>query len=190
MKRLHHLLFFYKNIGVPLTPRSLAHYRRAERVGIDVSSLFWVLTCQIVVVVVVPQFLYWRLRGGEINVFSSFRSSISVSTTTGSCNPCGKKYVLLCAACGGLAIVLGSLFAVLYVVLRSYTSSLHYFETVPSYVASVAVITITNSNSKIDELNQMFLFFQTVDCYRSVDALLRMETQSVRIFGKNKHFAL
>lgn len=46
---------------------------------------------------------------------------------------------MLCAACGGLAIILGSLFAVLYVVLRSYTSSLHYFETVPSYVASVSV---------------------------------------------------
>ena len=56
-----------------------------------------------------------------------------------NCNPCSKKYVLLCAACGGLAVVLGSLFAVLYVVLRSYTSSLHYFETVPSYVASVSV---------------------------------------------------
>ena len=48
---------------------------------------------------------------------------------------------MLCAACGGLAIILGSLFAVLYVVLRSYTSSLHYFETVPSYVASVSVNT-------------------------------------------------
>jgi hypothetical protein len=47
--------------------------------------------------------------------------------------------VLLCAACGGLAVVLGALFAVLYFVLRSYTSSLHYFETVPSYVASVVV---------------------------------------------------
>jgi len=53
---------------------------------------------------------------------------------TNGCSPCSRKYVLLCAACGGLAIVLGSLFAVLYVVLRSYTSSLHYFETVPSYV--------------------------------------------------------
>lgn len=48
--------------------------------------------------------------------------------------------MLLCAACGGLAIILGSLFAVLYFVLRSYTSSLHYFETVPSYVASVVLI--------------------------------------------------
>ena len=47
--------------------------------------------------------------------------------------------MLLCAACGGLAVVLGALFAVLYFVLRSYTSSLHYFETVPSYVASVVV---------------------------------------------------
>ena len=58
---------------------------------------------------------------------------------TNGCSPCSRKYVLLCAACGGLAIVLGSLFAVLYVVLRSYTSSLHYFETVPSYVASIVV---------------------------------------------------
>lgn len=61
------------------------------------------------------------------------------SASNNNCNPCSKKYVMLCAACGGLAIILGSLFAVLYVVLRSYTSSLHYFETVPSYVASVSV---------------------------------------------------
>lgn len=62
-----------------------------------------------------------------------------VAASNNNCNPCSKKYVMLCAACGGLAIILGSLFAVLYVVLRSYTSSLHYFETVPSYVASVSV---------------------------------------------------
>ena len=61
---------------------------------------------------------------------------------SGGCSPCSKKYVLLCAACGGLAIILGSLFAVLYVILRSYTSSLHYFETVPSYVAAVSVRTL------------------------------------------------
>jgi hypothetical protein len=61
------------------------------------------------------------------------------TASNNNCNPCSKKYVMLCAACGGLAIILGSLFAVLYVVLRSYTSSLHYFETVPSYVASVSV---------------------------------------------------
>ncbi|KAK4002448.1 uncharacterized protein LOC116926909 [Daphnia magna] len=62
------------------------------------------------------------------------------AASNNNCNPCSKKYVMLCAACGGLAIILGSLFAVLYVVLRSYTSSLHYFETVPSYVASVSLI--------------------------------------------------
>lgn len=69
----------------------------------------------------------------------TFYAGSSSGVDGGNCSPCSKKYVLLCAACGGLAVVLGSLFAVLYVVLRSYTSSLHYFETVPSYVASVSV---------------------------------------------------
>ncbi|KAJ1526961.1 hypothetical protein ONE63_008508 [Megalurothrips usitatus] len=45
-----------------------------------------------------------------------------------------RKYVFLCAACGGLSALLGVLFLAVYFLLRSYTSSLIYFETVPTYV--------------------------------------------------------
>ncbi|KAE8736877.1 hypothetical protein FOCC_FOCC017667 [Frankliniella occidentalis] len=45
-----------------------------------------------------------------------------------------RKYVFLCAACGGASALLGVLFLAVYFILRSYTSSLVYFETVPTYI--------------------------------------------------------
>jgi len=80
------------------------------------------------------------------------------------CSPCSRKYVLLCAACGGLAIILGSLFAVLYFVLRSYTSSLHYFETVPSYVASVVV-----NNQKSSSKSPSPLLYISPFCHKKAN---------------------
>lgn len=50
-----------------------------------------------------------------------------------------RKYVFLCTACGGLAVLLGALFLTVYFMLRSYTSSLNYFETVPTYVPAAMV---------------------------------------------------
>ncbi|XP_069685895.1 uncharacterized protein [Periplaneta americana] len=51
-----------------------------------------------------------------------------------------RKYVFLCTACGGLAVLLGALFLTVYFMLRSYTSSLNYFETVPTYVPAAMLI--------------------------------------------------
>lgn len=51
-----------------------------------------------------------------------------------------KKYVFLCSVCGGLASLLGGLFLGVYVILRSYTSSLGYFETIPTYIPAVMLL--------------------------------------------------
>nr|CAD7260395.1 unnamed protein product [Timema shepardi] len=51
-----------------------------------------------------------------------------------------RKYVFLCTACGGLSSLLGALFLTVYFMLRSYTSSLNYFETVPTYVPAAMLI--------------------------------------------------
>ncbi|KAG1658419.1 hypothetical protein GQR58_022982 [Nymphon striatum] len=56
--------------------------------------------------------------------------------------PWARKYVILCFLCGGLAVLLGFILMGIYFTLRSYTSSLHYFETIPTYVpAAVLIIT-------------------------------------------------
>ncbi|KAL1132369.1 hypothetical protein AAG570_010324, partial [Ranatra chinensis] len=53
-----------------------------------------------------------------------------------------RKYVFLCTVCGGLASLLGGLFLAVYLILRSYTSSLDYFETIPTYIpASMLLVT-------------------------------------------------
>ena len=50
-----------------------------------------------------------------------------------------KKYVLLCCLCGGLCLALGVLYLVIYFVLGRYTSSLHYFQTMPLYIPAIVV---------------------------------------------------
>lgn len=52
--------------------------------------------------------------------------------------------MFLCTACGGLAVLLGILFLAVYFMLRSYTSSLNYFETVPTYVPAAMVSSFTS----------------------------------------------
>ena len=52
-----------------------------------------------------------------------------------------KKYVLLCCLCGGLCVALGILYLVIYFVLGKYTSSMHYFQTMPLYIPSIVVST-------------------------------------------------
>ncbi|XP_042205341.1 uncharacterized protein LOC121854693 isoform X2 [Homarus americanus] len=53
-----------------------------------------------------------------------------------------RKYVLLCGTCGTSAVLLGTFYLIIYFVLRSYTSSLQYFETIPTYVpAAVLIVT-------------------------------------------------
>ncbi|KAL1501181.1 hypothetical protein ABEB36_006561 [Hypothenemus hampei] len=50
------------------------------------------------------------------------------------------KYVFWCCACGGLTTILGALFLGVYFLLRSYTSTLGYFETIPSFVPAAMLI--------------------------------------------------
>ncbi|KAJ8925505.1 hypothetical protein NQ315_009344 [Exocentrus adspersus] len=51
-----------------------------------------------------------------------------------------RKYVFWCCACGGLATILGALFLAVYFLLRSYTSTLGYFETIPTFVPATMLI--------------------------------------------------
>ncbi len=55
------------------------------------------------------------------------------------CKSLTRKYVLLCSLCGGLQIVLGALYLAIYFVLDNHTTSLHYFQTLPTYVPSIPV---------------------------------------------------
>ena len=50
-----------------------------------------------------------------------------------------KKYILLCLLCGGLCLSLGVLYLVIFFLLSHYTTSLHYFQTLPTYIPAVVV---------------------------------------------------
>ena len=50
-----------------------------------------------------------------------------------------QKYVILTIISGTLSLVLGSLFITIYFIVRNTTSSLHYFETLPTYIPGIAV---------------------------------------------------
>ena len=50
-----------------------------------------------------------------------------------------QKYVLLTIISGALSVILGSLFITIYFVVRNTTTSLHYFETLPTYIPGVTV---------------------------------------------------
>jgi hypothetical protein len=63
--------------------------------------------------------------------------------------------VFLCTACGGLAVLLGALFLTVYFMLRSYTSSLNYFETVPTYVPAAMVRVSSPSLSQYIRLHSV-----------------------------------
>ncbi|XP_022921313.1 uncharacterized protein [Onthophagus taurus] len=51
-----------------------------------------------------------------------------------------RKYVFWCCICGGMATILGALFLAVYFLLRSYTSTLGYFETIPTFVPATMLI--------------------------------------------------
>jgi len=53
-----------------------------------------------------------------------------------------KKYVLLCCLCGCLCLALGILYLVIYFLVGRYTSSLHYFQTMPLYIPAI-VLSVT-----------------------------------------------
>ena len=50
-----------------------------------------------------------------------------------------KKYILLCLLCGGCCLTLGILYLVIFFLLGRYTTSLHYFQTLPTYIPAVVV---------------------------------------------------
>ncbi|KAJ6643684.1 hypothetical protein Bhyg_08649 [Pseudolycoriella hygida] len=45
-----------------------------------------------------------------------------------------RKYVVWCLICGGISCLLGVMFLGVYFLVRSYTSTVGYFETVPTFV--------------------------------------------------------
>ena len=54
-------------------------------------------------------------------------------------SPLSQKYVLLTLVVGALSVILGGLFLAIYLTVRSTTTSLHYFNTIPTYVPAAAV---------------------------------------------------
>ena len=55
----------------------------------------------------------------------------------------GKKYILLSCVSGGICLVLGILYLAIYFTLSAYTTSLHYFQTMPTYIPAVVVRYLT-----------------------------------------------
>ncbi|XP_053686724.1 uncharacterized protein LOC128736275 [Sabethes cyaneus] len=51
-----------------------------------------------------------------------------------------RKYVIWCLICGGISCLLGILFLGIYFLLRSYTSTVGYFETVPTFVPATLLM--------------------------------------------------
>ena len=49
------------------------------------------------------------------------------------------KYCLLCTICGSAATILAGIFLVVAVLFRYYTTSIYYFETVPTYIPAILV---------------------------------------------------
>lgn len=50
-----------------------------------------------------------------------------------------RKYVVWCLICGGISCLLGVMFLGVYFLVRSYTSTVGYFETVPTFVPATLV---------------------------------------------------
>lgn len=49
------------------------------------------------------------------------------------------KYCLLCTVCGSAATILAGIFLVVAALFRYYTTSIYYFETVPTYIPAILV---------------------------------------------------
>ncbi|XP_058458800.1 uncharacterized protein LOC131435186 isoform X2 [Malaya genurostris] len=65
----------------------------------------------------------------------TFQRVESATTTPGV-----RKYVIWCLICGGISCLLGVLFLGIYFLLRSYTSTVGYFETVPTFVPATLLM--------------------------------------------------
>ncbi|XP_065087855.1 uncharacterized protein LOC135709445 isoform X3 [Ochlerotatus camptorhynchus] len=62
------------------------------------------------------------------------------SATAAPTTPGVRKYVIWCLICGGISCLLGILFLGIYFLLRSYTSTVGYFETVPTFVPATLLM--------------------------------------------------
>lgn len=71
-----------------------------------------------------------------------------------------RKYVVWCLICGGLSCLLGIMFLGVYFLVRSYTSTIGYFETVPTFVPATLV---SNFSQKCP-----FYFRPFTKCFSSV----------------------
>lgn len=59
------------------------------------------------------------------------------------------KYCLLCTLCGSAATILASIFLVVAALFRYYTTSIYYFETVPTYIPAILVSSSQKSHESI-----------------------------------------
>ena len=79
-------------------------------------------------------------RTRQIGMVSENDASASPASLKAKILRCfAKKYILLCLLCGGLCLTLGVLYLVIFFLLTRYTTSLHYFQTLPTYIPAVVV---------------------------------------------------
>jgi hypothetical protein len=67
------------------------------------------------------------------------RATTTTNNNSNNATCAARKYVLLCCLCGGLCLALGCLYVAIYFVLDANTTSMHYFQTLPTYVPAIPV---------------------------------------------------
>lgn len=81
-----------------------------------------------------------------------------------------RKYVVWCLICGGLSCLLGIMFLGVYFLVRSYTSTIGYFETVPTFVPA----TLVSNFAKIPILcSTIYEIILKRECMRMIMACAR-----------------
>lgn len=79
--------------------------------------------------------LWWLFSHSDLfHSFCYFARDRTVTPRAGI-----RKYVVWCLICGGLSCLLGIMFLGVYFLVRSYTSTIGYFETVPTFVPATLV---------------------------------------------------
>lgn len=84
---------------------------------------------------------------GMSSVNSCYFSPIPSRDTSSNCwlNFFSKKYILLCGICGGLCFSIGILYLAIFFILKNFTTSMQYFQTLPIYIPSVVVSALSSS---------------------------------------------
>lgn len=73
-------------------------------------------------------------------------------------NPGVRKYVVWCLICGGISCLLGVMFLGVYFLVRSYTSTVGYFETVPTFVPATLVCIQTPLNYYVISYLSIYIY--------------------------------